>query len=138
MIPAELGWLEALWMIFWKIAIPASAGMVVGSSLIYGIGYWGGKPAITKWGKWFGIRWSDIEKAESRLSKSTRMYWLFSFSHYPDYSERCFIRVLRSDSRAVENLRVRHFCRKHYPRFCFGSHRVESGRRLYRDSRKIH
>ena len=69
MIPAELGWLEALWMIFWKIAIPASAGMVAGSSLIYGIGFWGGKPAIVRWGKWFGIRWSDIEKAESRLSK---------------------------------------------------------------------
>ena len=69
MIPAELGWLEASWMIFWKIAIPASAGMVAGSSLIYGIGFWGGKPAIVRWGKWFGIRWSDIEKAESRLSK---------------------------------------------------------------------
>ena len=69
MIPAELGWLEALWMIFWKIAIPASAGTVAGSSLIYGIGFWGGKPAIVRWGKWFGIRWSDIEKAESRLSK---------------------------------------------------------------------
>ena len=84
MIPAELGWLEALWMIFWKIAIPASAGMVVGSSLIYGIGYWGGKPAITKWGKWFGIRWSDIEKAESRLStKHADVLGLFFFRTIP-------------------------------------------------------
>lgn len=83
-IPEKLPWLNALWDIFWKIAVPASAGMVVGSSLVYGMGYWGGKPAIMKWGKWFGIRWSDIENAESRLAKKNVDVWaLFFFRTIP-------------------------------------------------------
>lgn len=50
------------------IVIPASLGMALGSLFVYGLGFISGKPAITKFGRYFGISWHDIEKAEERFS----------------------------------------------------------------------
>ena len=52
------------------IAIPAGIGMALGSLFIYGIAYWSGKPAIVRFGKYFGISWLDVEKAEARFTKT--------------------------------------------------------------------
>lgn len=53
------------------IVIPAALGMTLGSLVMYGIGYVSGKPAISRFGKYFGISWNDVEKAEARFSKSS-------------------------------------------------------------------
>ncbi len=60
-----------LYKLFFIIVIPASIGMTLGSLFIYSIGYWSGKPAIVRFGKYFGISWSDVEKVEKRFDKSS-------------------------------------------------------------------
>lgn len=57
--------------LFLIIVIPAGVGMALGSLFIYGIAYWSGKPAVVRFGKYFGIGWSDVEKAEAKFAKST-------------------------------------------------------------------
>mgnify|MGYP001605554549 FL=1 len=37
------------------VAIPMSIGISVGSLVPFALAYFGGKPAILKWVKWFGI-----------------------------------------------------------------------------------
>ncbi len=66
--PFSLVYLSKLFLI---IVIPAGVGMALGSLFIYGIAYWSGKPAIVRFGNYFGISWSDVEKAESKFAKST-------------------------------------------------------------------
>ena len=51
------------------IALPVSVGIGLGSSLVYAIGYFGGKPVIEKNKKWLGLDWQDIEKVEKKLIK---------------------------------------------------------------------
>lgn len=57
------------------IGIPASVGVTIGSLPYYALGYYGGKPAIEKWGKWLGISWAQVEDFDKKLSKS----WLDEF-----------------------------------------------------------
>ncbi|MCK5060214.1 MAG: VTT domain-containing protein [Candidatus Pacebacteria bacterium] len=54
--------------LFFIIAIPASAGVAIGSLVFYFLAYISGKPVLVKWGKWFGLSWSDIEKAQEKFS----------------------------------------------------------------------
>lgn len=54
------------------IGIPASIGVTLGSLPYYALGYYGGKPAILKWGKWLGITWQSVEDFNSKL---TRSWW---------------------------------------------------------------
>ncbi|MDP3874956.1 MAG: VTT domain-containing protein, partial [bacterium] len=52
------------------IAIPMGIGAAIGSSLIYGLAYFGGKPGIEKFGKYFQLSWEDIKKMESKFKGS--------------------------------------------------------------------
>lgn len=54
------------------IGVPASVGVVIGSLPYYALGYFGGKPAIQKWGKWLGVSWDSIEQFDKKL---TRTHW---------------------------------------------------------------
>lgn len=56
-----------IWKIIFYVAIPTSLGVTMGSLLVYGVSWWGGKAALENWGKWIGLYWSDVEKMESRL-----------------------------------------------------------------------
>ncbi|MDP3954283.1 MAG: VTT domain-containing protein [bacterium] len=51
------------------IALPVAVGIGIGSSLVYVIGYFGGKPVIEKNKKWLGLEWSDVEKVEKKIIK---------------------------------------------------------------------
>ena len=51
--------------IFVYVALPVSVGTALGSLLIYGIAYWGGKPAIEKFGKRIRLSWESVEKVQS-------------------------------------------------------------------------
>jgi membrane protein DedA with SNARE-associated domain len=46
------------WVIVWGIA-----GSMVGSWLAYGLGAWGGRPAIKRWGKYLLMRPHEVERA---------------------------------------------------------------------------
>lgn len=52
------------------VGIPAAVGVVIGSLPYYALGYYGGKPAITKWGKYLGVTWQQVEDLDQKLSKS--------------------------------------------------------------------
>lgn len=52
------------------VGVPASVGVVVGSLPYYALGYFGGKPAIEKWGKWLGVSWQSVEELDQKLTKN--------------------------------------------------------------------
>jgi len=69
LLPAHLSLSEAIIRNTFVIALPAAAGVTLGSLFVYGITYWGGKPLIEFWGKYFGISWSSIEKTKNYFTK---------------------------------------------------------------------
>ncbi len=60
---------EALFPAILYIAIPTSLGMVLGGLIIYALGYYGGKAIIDRWGKWFGLSWSSVEKMQKYFER---------------------------------------------------------------------
>ncbi len=54
--------------LLFTVAFPAAAGMTIGSLVIYGIGYVSGKPALDRFGKYFGVSWTDVSAAQERFS----------------------------------------------------------------------
>lgn len=48
--------------LFLFIALPAGIGGATGSLLIYGLSYFGGKPAIDKFKKYLWFSWDDIDR----------------------------------------------------------------------------
>lgn len=65
-VQGPLSW-QAISALIFKVALPASLGVTLGSYGIYFIARFGGKFVIEKWGKYIGLYWSDIEKMQSRL-----------------------------------------------------------------------
>ncbi|MBU4350719.1 VTT domain-containing protein [Candidatus Parcubacteria bacterium] len=49
------------------IALPVSLGLTIGSLIPYYICYFGGRPAIEKWGRLIGLTWGNIEKTEQKF-----------------------------------------------------------------------
>lgn len=68
LLPATSTWPQALLLVLLLVAIPVAVGVSLGSSFVYLLGYFGGKPVVEKWGKWLGTSWADIEKAEQKLA----------------------------------------------------------------------
>jgi membrane protein DedA with SNARE-associated domain len=54
------------------IAIPVSIGISIGSTLVYMIGFFGGKPAIEKSKKFTGVNWQEILKIEEKVTRGNR------------------------------------------------------------------
>lgn len=52
------------------IGVPAAVGVTIGSLPYYALGYFGGKPAVDRWGKWLGITWQSIEDFNKKLSRT--------------------------------------------------------------------
>ena len=61
------------------IALPDAFGSTVGSFVTYGLGYFGGKPVIEKFGKYMGVSWHKIEKIHDRLLKTEKDEWFLFF-----------------------------------------------------------
>jgi membrane protein DedA with SNARE-associated domain len=49
---------------FWIVVIVATIGNTIGSLIAYGIGAWGGRPFLERWGRYLLIRPHEIELAE--------------------------------------------------------------------------
>ncbi len=64
-----------LFKIFFLVSLPEAIGVTLGSFVTYSIGYFGGKPAIEKVGKYFSLTWASVEKAHSRLQNTKREGW---------------------------------------------------------------
>ncbi len=74
LIPADLAFWDAVREIFFVIVIPASIASTIGSFFTYGIGYYGGRPLITKFQKFLGVSWLEIEKTEKRFEKGKKVW----------------------------------------------------------------
>lgn len=68
LVPAEYTLLQAIAAASLMVAVPMSVGVVAGSIIIYALAYFGGKPIITRYGKWFSISWSSIKRAETKFT----------------------------------------------------------------------
>lgn len=60
--------LGSIFKLFTNIVLYASAGVTIGSLLIYSIGYFLGKPFLEHWGKSLGFSWEGIEKAQDKFA----------------------------------------------------------------------
>lgn len=69
LVPDHAWTLASLGKIFFVIAIPGALGVTLGSLIVYGIGYWAGKPLLLEWGNYFGISWGEVEKMERRFER---------------------------------------------------------------------
>lgn len=49
---------------FWEAVLVGALGNVVGSTIMYVLGKYIGHPFIDKYGKWFKLKHSDVDKAE--------------------------------------------------------------------------
>lgn len=54
------------------IVIPVATGLTIGSLVPYYICYFGGRPAIEKWGRLIGLTWGNIEKTEQKFIRRYR------------------------------------------------------------------
>ena len=70
LLPVNGFLLDVLLKSIYLIALPYAFGVILGSLLIYFLGYFGGKPIIEKSKKWFGFSWEDLEKIKKKLNKS--------------------------------------------------------------------
>jgi len=70
LLPADISLFETLITGAFVIALPISIGICMGSSVVYVLGFFGGKPLIEKTKKWTGIDWDEVEKINARFEKS--------------------------------------------------------------------
>ncbi len=74
LIPAELAFWDAAREVLLVIVLPASIASTIGSFFMYGIGYFGGKPVITKFQKFLGVNWDEITKMEKKFEKTNKTW----------------------------------------------------------------
>ena len=53
----------------WGITLAAACGNLLGAVVTYGIGYYGGRPFVLNYGKYFFIREHELHKAEKFFAK---------------------------------------------------------------------
>lgn len=69
LLMSDLSIVEILLKSAIMIALPVAVGISIGSSIVYALGFFGGKPVIEKSKKWTGINWQDVENVQSRFTK---------------------------------------------------------------------
>lgn len=67
---------DALWTIVFSIMLPAAAGITIGSLFPYYLARIGEKVAIERFGKYLGISWETIERAQAWSKKSSSDQWI--------------------------------------------------------------
>lgn len=70
LISQNLDFFETMWELFTKVSIPYTLGATIGTSLVYLIAYYGGKPLIDQFGKYIGLSWNLIEKVRQDFQKT--------------------------------------------------------------------
>lgn len=67
LLSSEAGLVEVVSRVILHIAFPVALGLTIGSLIPYYICYFGGRPAIEKWGRLIGLTWGNIEKTEQKF-----------------------------------------------------------------------
>ena len=69
--------------ILFKIALPASIASVISSYFVYCIAYFGGKPALKRYGKYFDLSWEEAEEIEEKFFGDRDRYYVALFRAIP-------------------------------------------------------
>ena len=56
-------------LLLWAVALAGAAGCVLGSVVAYGLGAWGGRPLVMKYGRYVLISHRDLELADRWFSR---------------------------------------------------------------------
>lgn len=59
---------EALFRAALLVALPVMFGIAIGSSVVYSIAHFGGKPVIDRYGKLLGTSWNEIEQMRTKFT----------------------------------------------------------------------
>lgn len=70
LVSKNVGFFQIIWEIISKVSLPYSIGAVIGTSMVFLVAYFGGRPLIEKFGKYVGIKWSLIEKIKIDFQKT--------------------------------------------------------------------
>lgn len=73
----------ALVQIVLLIVIPASIASVISSYFVYAIAYYGGQPAIEKYGKYLDVEWEEVQKLEEKFVSGNERYYIALFRAIP-------------------------------------------------------
>ncbi len=66
----NLSFLQTIRILFLRVSLPYAIGAVLGTSLIFFICFYGGKPFVEKFGRYIGISWRLIEKVQADFKKT--------------------------------------------------------------------
>ncbi|MFB6216288.1 MAG: DedA family protein [Candidatus Aenigmatarchaeota archaeon] len=69
--------------ILFVIAIPASIASVLSSYFVFGISYYGGKPVLEKYGKYFEVTWDEVKHFEAHFDSGREKYYVALFRAIP-------------------------------------------------------
>jgi len=69
LLPADIS-IEFFIDLIITIVIPASLGVTIGSLFIYYLMFFVGKPVIDRYGRWLGLKWSDVMHGRERFRTS--------------------------------------------------------------------
>ena len=50
---------------YWLVVLAGTLGATAGALIAYGIGLWGGRPIVERWGRYLGISHEDLDRAEA-------------------------------------------------------------------------
>lgn len=53
------------------IVLPATLGLTLGSFVVYGIAYFGGRPFIMRFGRWVGVSWEQVNTFREKFTKGS-------------------------------------------------------------------
>ncbi len=68
LIPAASSFSDVLINTALIIVLPATVGLTLGSLVLYGVAYVGGRTLIEKFGKWFGVSWEKVTAFEKQFT----------------------------------------------------------------------
>lgn len=61
---------------FLKVALPAGLGLTAGAFFMYAAFYFGGEPLIHRWGRYVGVSWADVKRAEEKFIRGHADEWI--------------------------------------------------------------
>lgn len=92
---------ETLFLLFGNIVLPAAIGVTIGSIVIYALAYFLGREFVVRWGKYLGVSWNNIEKAQNRFEESRSdeilLFLVRAFPIIPSIAINVFCGFIRYD-----------------------------------------
>ena len=83
LVPATASPLQALADILRLVVLPGAIASALGAYVGYGLGYWGGKPLVTRLQRFLGFGWPEVEAMETRLARGRAGLMIFALRALP-------------------------------------------------------